>query len=83
MSNSFDPDQVRHFVGPGLGPNCLQRLSADHTSRQRVNLNRSILKWEKKYKCLLHMTMKIQVDQTSLIASLNRIIQVHQQCHFI
>ena len=37
MSNSFDPDQARHFVGPGLGPNYLQRLSADNTSRQRVN----------------------------------------------
>ena len=24
------------FVGPDLGPNCLQRLSADNTSRQRV-----------------------------------------------
>ena len=29
MSNSLDPDQARHFVGPNLGPNCLQRLSAD------------------------------------------------------
>ena len=24
------------FVGPDLGPNCLQRLSADDTIRQRV-----------------------------------------------
>ena len=37
VSNSLDPDQARHFVGPDLGPNCLQRLSADDTSRQRVN----------------------------------------------
>ena len=29
MSNSLDPDQTGHFVGPDLGPNCLQRLSAD------------------------------------------------------
>ena len=28
MSNSLDPDQDRHFVGPDLGPNCLQSLSA-------------------------------------------------------
>ena len=28
-SNSFDPDQDRHYVKPDLGPNCLQRLSAD------------------------------------------------------
>ena len=32
MSNSLDPDQARHFVGPDLGPNCLQRLSTDDTS---------------------------------------------------
>ena len=37
MPNSLDPDQARRFVGPDLGPNCLQRLSADNTSRQRVN----------------------------------------------
>ena len=29
MPNSLDPDQDRHSVGPDLGPNCLQRLSAD------------------------------------------------------
>ena len=28
-SNKLDPDQTRHSVGPDLGPNCLQRLSAD------------------------------------------------------
>ena len=33
----LDPEQARHFVGPDLGPNCLQRLSADYTRRQRVN----------------------------------------------
>ena len=32
----FDPDQFRRFVGPDLGPNCLQRLSADDTGRERV-----------------------------------------------
>ena len=31
MSNSLDSDQAQHFVGPDLGPNCLQRLSADDT----------------------------------------------------
>ena len=36
MSNSLDPDQARRNVGPGLGPDCLQRLPADDTSRQRV-----------------------------------------------
>ena len=37
MSNSLDPDQARHYVGPDLGPYCLQTLSAiEDTSRQRV-----------------------------------------------
>ena len=35
-SNSLDPDQDRYFVCPDLGPNCLQRLSAIGTNRQRV-----------------------------------------------
>ena len=30
MSNSLDPDQAQPFVD--LGPNCLQRLSADDKS---------------------------------------------------
>ena len=34
VSNSLDPDQARHFVGPDLVSNCLQRLSADGTSWQ-------------------------------------------------
>ena len=29
MSNCLDPDQDQLSVGPDLGPNCLQRLSAD------------------------------------------------------
>ena len=29
MSNRLDPDQARHIVGPGLGPNCLQKLADD------------------------------------------------------
>ena len=36
MSSSLDPDQARDFVGPDLGPNFLQSLSADDTSRLRV-----------------------------------------------
>ena len=37
VSISLDPDQARHFVGPDLGQNFLQRLSADGISRQGVN----------------------------------------------
>ena len=28
-TNSLDPDQDWHFVGPDLGPYCLQKLSID------------------------------------------------------
>ena len=50
VSNSLDPYQARHFVWLDLDPNCLQKLSADYTSRQRV-------KNEKAYKILflLHL----------------------------
>ena len=37
MSNSLDPNQAQHCVGPDLGPNCLQNVSAKDISRQRVN----------------------------------------------
>ena len=36
VSNSSDPDQARHFVGPDLDPNCLQRLSADDTKGKEL-----------------------------------------------
>ena len=32
VSNTFDPDQVRHFVESDLDPNCSLTLSADGTS---------------------------------------------------
>ena len=47
MKNSFrntidfkhlDPDLAQHFVGPDLGPNFLQNLSAEDKRRQRVKL---------------------------------------------
>ena len=37
VSNSLDPDQARSFVRLDLGRNCLQRLSADDASKQRLN----------------------------------------------
>ena len=36
VSKSLDPDHAQPFVSPNLGPNCLQRLSAEDTSRQTV-----------------------------------------------
>ena len=34
----LDSDQARHFIEPNLRLNCLQRLSADDTSKQRVQV---------------------------------------------
>ena len=40
MSNSLDSDQDKHSVCPDLGPNCLQRSSADNKSHAiTVRLN--------------------------------------------
>ena len=43
VSNGWDPDQVLHSVMPGLGTNCLQKLSADnkswHWQAEFTNLN--------------------------------------------
>ena len=36
MSNSLDPDKAPPYVLADLGPNCLQKLSEDGTSWQRV-----------------------------------------------
>ena len=39
VSNILDPDQAKHFVVPDLGPNILQRLTADDklaTGEERV-----------------------------------------------
>ena len=30
----MDPDQAQCLIGPDIGPNCLQRLSADNSFRQ-------------------------------------------------
>ena len=38
VSNNLDPYQAQHFIGPDLGPNFLQRLSADATSKHRVKV---------------------------------------------
>ena len=39
MSNTLDPDQARHFEGPGLGLICLQRLSAGMETNDVSQIN--------------------------------------------
>ena len=45
MSNCLDPDQDQHFVGPDLGPNYLQRLSADDKSHPSMEIKCMQLRW--------------------------------------
>ena len=45
--NSLDPDQPLFLVGPDLGPNCLQKLSADDTSMQGLNGNYCMIWWKR------------------------------------
>ena len=55
VSNSLDPDQARHCVGPDLAPTCLQRLLADDTSIQRVrgvNSHRTISEMKNIFGCM-------------------------------
>ena len=33
VSNSLDLDQARQNIGTDLGPNCLQKLATDNTSK--------------------------------------------------
>ena len=43
VSNSLDPDQARHFMGPDLGQNCLQGLSGDIGGKELLQNNLLIL----------------------------------------
>ena len=46
MSSSLDPDQDRYSVGPDLGPNCLQRLTADDLSQFLFDISfKQLHKW--------------------------------------
>ena len=58
MSNSLDPDQARHSVGPDLGPNCLQSLPADKIRWQKVKSQLQVVtSWNiKKIRCDLAET---------------------------
>ena len=56
VSNSLDPNQDRHFVGPDLRPTCLQRLSPDDKT--------SSLAKKKVTRLLLNLTLVKIVSMT-------------------
>ena len=61
VSNSLNPDQDRHNVGPDLGPSCLQMLSADN---QKLPLARKELIMRQKWQFM-------QDNNTRLILSID------------
>ena len=63
VSNSLDPGQAQLFVRPDLGSDCLQRLSADNTSRQRL-LTLCILETLKR---VLWQTVKTQMKGSIML----------------
>ena len=77
MPNSLDPDQARRQVGLDLGPNCLQKLSADETRRFRVNL-RKVAIYLRKVKTMISLC-KIHM----LIVDVFVYIRVEVICFFV
>ena len=67
LSNGSDPYQDQHSVDPDLGPNCLQRVSADDKScplRQIVNIFPIclFLIWYTLYIIINHYAIKKKTD---------------------
>ena len=60
-SKSLDPDQVRQNIGPDLGPNCLQMLSADGSGRQSVNGNLTVRIFS------IHKTVRFKTNNNIIV----------------
>ena len=70
VSNGLDPDQERRFVCPDLGPNCLQRFSADDPSRQLTKYveNPSCRMTESAQDYVLNVTdVNVKLQDTSIL----------------
>ena len=89
LLQSLDPDQDRHNVGPDLGLNCLQRLSAnDKIRRHQGKRQRGILVYRHPVSLIgiicriisehaqytIHVTHLSRLVQIAIFRHLNRII---------
>ena len=74
VSNGWDSDQDRHFVGPDLGPNYLQRLSANDKSHHaekeliepRHEISNNVVFWQVETQmslCSLLLSLELSSDQ--------------------
>ena len=71
MSNSLDPDQAHHAVGPDLGPNCLQRLAADgkrcrYQGKSFIKIHMPPYLLISKSACLFDLILYIPVNNLSV-----------------
>ena len=74
VSNSLDTDQAWHFVGPDLGPNCLQRFSADDAADnligcQTFNLKNKVSRRQQKHEKLPSM-LRVNLESPLLSGGL-------------
>ena len=76
VSISLDPDQDRHTVCPDLGPNCLQRLSVEDTSKKRVNLISVPISFKSRF-VMNVILLNCNTNKQNLLIPLNLI------CHII
>ena len=64
VSNSLDLDQARLFVGPDLGPNCLQKLSADIAGKALNTKQLVDTVWLKPWLKLIHLAPTFSIRLT-------------------
>ena len=66
LANGLSPDQDRCSVGPDLGPNCLQRLSADDKSQLGMKeLKRTLCvtaRWNTVHQNILYHSIYVQIS---------------------
>ena len=74
MSNSLDLDEDRPFVGPDLGPNCLQRLSADDKSRRLWSLDILYLSYMYSYLMVLIFAACANLNDSGECVCLHRLV---------
>ena len=64
MSNSLDPDQVGCFVRPDLGPNCLQRFTAEDKIKElKMQQNLKKVNVALKWRLMITNTNSLDPDQ--------------------
>ena len=82
MSKCLDPDQAQHFVGPDLGPNCLQRLSADDiaTSGEKVQERYLVSFWD--YFSYFSIKAYIGYTQMFLTVALRLLMSANIVCFY-